>query len=431
MIPQPRPDRDTTARRVLAVLSAWPYWPVVSHSALRRVLPGITISSVGDGMGMVAVAWLALQLAPGRSQGLWVAAAVAAYTLPGAAGAVALARLLAHRSGARLAGQDAALRALALGAAAAAAGAGTLSAGGYVVLLAVSSLLNGWGTAGKFTLVAERLPAEHRLAGNAAFSMLSTTGFIVGPAIAGVAVAAGGPALVIGIDAITFAVLAVSYLALPSASPRSPDEHEDGGAPPKRAPGFKVIMRNGQLLALTAVTCMFFLLYGPVEVALPIHVRHDLHGSAALLGAFWTLFAAGEVIGGLGAAYLRRWKLWPVTTGIILGWGICLLPTGASGSLGLALAGFATGGLLYAPFPATTMTLFQRMTPPSALAPVLAARGAITLSVPSLGEVLGGPLVTAIGAGPTLLVSATATIVLGAATGIGATATSMRRRRAR
>jgi MFS family permease len=145
-------------------------------------------------------------------------------------------------------------------------------------------------------------------------------------------------------------------------------------------------------------------------------VHSDLHASAAVLGAFWALFATGEVIGGLAAAYLRRWRLWPVVTGIILGWGLCLLPTGASGSLGLALAGFGVGGLIYAPFPATEATLFQRISPPGALTSVLAAQGAITLLAPAIGEVLGGPLVTAVGARRTLLLSAAVTLALGIVT---------------
>jgi hypothetical protein len=43
---------------------------------------------------------------------------------------------------------------------------------------------------------------------------------------------------------------------------------------------------------------VFYLLYGPVEVALPVHVAGDLHGSAALLGTFWAVFGVGAVIGG-------------------------------------------------------------------------------------------------------------------------------------
>ncbi|HKB30846.1 MAG TPA: hypothetical protein VKD26_08425 [Streptosporangiaceae bacterium] len=159
---------------------------------------------------------------------------------------------------------------------------------------------------------------------------------------------------------------------------------------------------------------MFVLLYGLVEVALPIHVSRDLHASAAVLGGFWTAFAAGEVIGGIAVAYVRRRRLWPVVTGVILGWGLCLLPVGAAASVGLAVAGFGIGGLIYAPFPATSMTLFQRASPPGDLIAVLAAKGALSLLAPALGEVLAGPLVTAVGARRTLLLSAAATVVLGA-----------------
>jgi hypothetical protein len=43
---------------------------------------------------------------------------------------------------------------------------------------------------------------------------------------------------------------------------------------------------------------VFYLLYGPVEVALPVHVATGLHGSAALLGTFWAAFGVGAVIWG-------------------------------------------------------------------------------------------------------------------------------------
>jgi hypothetical protein len=64
---------------------------------LRRVLPGAAASALGDGMSAVAIAWLALKLAPEPSRGLLVGAAVAAYSLPGAVGAVALRRWLGGR----------------------------------------------------------------------------------------------------------------------------------------------------------------------------------------------------------------------------------------------------------------------------------------------------------------------------------------------
>ena len=37
---------------------------VLSQPRLRRVLPAMLVSALGDGMSMVAVAWLAVQIAP-------------------------------------------------------------------------------------------------------------------------------------------------------------------------------------------------------------------------------------------------------------------------------------------------------------------------------------------------------------------------------
>ena len=50
-----------------------------------------------------------------------------------------------------------------------------------------------------------------------------------------------------------------------------------------------------------------------------MHVAIDLHGSAALLGAFWAVFSVGAVIGELAAPFLRRWRVWPTMTAIVLG----------------------------------------------------------------------------------------------------------------
>jgi hypothetical protein len=56
------------------------------------------------------------------------------------------------------------------------------------------------------------------------------------------------------------------------------------------------------------------------------------------------------------------------------------------------MACFAAGGLLYAPYPALSATLFQRESPPDLLSQVLAARGALTVLATPLGTALGGPL---------------------------------------
>jgi MFS transporter, DHA3 family, macrolide efflux protein len=76
-------------------------------------------------------------------------------------------------------------------------------------------------------------------------------------------------------------------------------------------------------------------------VALPVHVATDLHGSAALLGTFRAVFGVGAIIGEASAPFLRRWRVWPTMTGIVLGWGLALGPRGtllASAVATIALA---------------------------------------------------------------------------------------------
>ncbi|HEX6358699.1 MFS transporter [Actinophytocola sp.] len=385
------------------------YGRVVRQPVLRRLLPGMLVSALGDGMSLVAVAWLAVQIAPPGREGVWTGLAVAAYSLPATVGAAVFGRLVRGFTGTRLVAVDATLRAVALGTIAVLAVAGALAPAAYVALLAVSSLLHAWGNAGTYTLIAELLPDEDRVAGNALVSTFTQAAVVVGPALAGGVTALAGPGWVIGADAASFAALAVSCWLVRARRADTPVAEQ---VDEPTTQGWRTILRQPRLLGLTAVTCVFFFLYGPVEVALPIHVA-ELYGSPGLLGLFWTVFGVGAVAGGLGAGLLRDRPLWAVVVLIIVGWGAALLPLGLTDAVLPGLIGFAVGGLIYGPFTAICTALFQRACPPHMLSRVLATRAALTTPATALGMLLGGPVVSAIGGRSTLLASAVLTIALG------------------
>lgn len=395
--------------------------PAFASPMLRRLLPAFAVSAVGDGMSAVGVAWLAIRIAPPGDSGLLVGVAVAAYTLPGAAGAVLLARPLRALGGRHLVAADAALRAVALGLIPLLYALGALHVGSYVGLLAASSLLHAWGLSGQYTLIAEHLPAQSRTAGNALLSGFGMAAYVIGPLLAGLAVTAG-PALPVTADAASFAVLAAAAVtartAAPAAGPADVGE-------PGRVRGLTVIARRPALAGLLALTLAYFFLYGPVEVALPLYVTGPLGGSAGLLGLFWTVFGVGATVGSITAGLARRLPLWPALVAAVIGWGVALVPLGLLRLPAPALACFAVGGLLYAPYPALSATLFQRESPPQMLSQVLAARGALTVLAAPLGTALGGPLTAWLGPQETLLASAAATI----ATGVAAAAVIPARRR--
>jgi MFS transporter, DHA3 family, macrolide efflux protein len=395
-------------------LRASPYYPALAHPVIRRLLPGLVTSALGDGMSAVAIAWLALKLAPFADRGLWVGAAVAAYSLPGAAGAVLLRRWLRGRTGTRLALANAVLRTLALGLAGVLALAGMLDPVGYVCLLGASSLLSAWGAAGKYTLIADLLPAGQRVAGNTVFGLSDQVSLMIGPALAGIVTATAGPAVVLVADAASWAILAVSYARVTPLVTSSLAAAEAENAPSERSGGAWALIRSTPVLpGLLAMSFFFYLLYGPVEVALPVHIASDLRGSAALLGVFWAVFGVGAIIGELAAPFLRRLPVWPTMTAIVLGWGLALVPLGFDIPLALVLGSFFAGALIWGPWMSLSMAVFQDAAPPEALTQVLAARGSLLILASPLGTALGGPLVAAMGARGTLLFSALGTVVLG------------------
>jgi predicted MFS family arabinose efflux permease len=385
------------------------YRPLFDRPGFRRLLPALLASDLGDGMSLVAVVWLALDLAPPGRRGLLVGWAVAAYALPGALGALVFSRRLRQLSARRLLTADATLRGLTLACVPAVWSIGLLGPITYVALLAGASLLHAWGGAGKYALVAQLLPPGERPAANALLSAGGAAALVLGPALAGLLVTAVGPAWLIGLDALTF-----GYLALRARGAAGGTDEERWMPRPGRGRAVALLRHTPQLAGALGLTWFFNALYGPVEVALPLHVTDDLHADAGLLGMYWAVFGAGAVLGGLAVGALRRLPVWPAVLTIVAGWGAALLCVADVHSAPLSLAWFTVGGLLYGPFGPLTMTLHQRLLPPDGLASVLALRRAVLLTAAPVGTALGGPLTAAFGPRPVLAASGGVTLAVAA-----------------
>ncbi|MEU7731427.1 MFS transporter [Streptomyces sp. NPDC040724] len=391
------------------------YRPLFAHPPFRRLLPALAASDLGDGMSVVAVAWLAIEIAPPGRSGMLLGAALAAYALPGAAGALLFGRWLRRLPAARLLAADSRIRAVLLGCVPLAWALDVLHPVLYVALLAGSSVLHAWGNAGKYALLAGLLPAEQRLAANALVSSSASASIVMGPALAGFLAAVISPAWLIGLDALSFALLAAQVGRVRGASGEAGQDGGPGTAPvdtDRSAAGMHLLRKQPELLGVLALTWFFNFLYGPAEVALPLHVTDDLHAGAGLLGLYWALFGAGAVLGGLAAGALRRFPLWPVTLTIVAGWGLALVPFGLGAPAAVTLACFTLGGLIYGPFTALSYTLFQDRTPAAWLTTVLAARSAALLTAGPVGTALGGPLIAVMGPRGVLAASGVATVVL-------------------
>ena len=374
----------------------------------RRLLSGLGVSSFGDGLSAVTIAWLAVQTAPNGKLGLFVGLSLAAYTLPGAVGALAFGKYLRHRPARALVLGHCVLRASFLGAIVALAAMGVLSPVAYVCLLAGSSLLASWGSAGQYTMLAELGGAEGRLAANSLASAQVWLATILGPAIAGLLLVKIAPAWLLALDAASFAFLGALAWRIHTPAATTDEQPVDE----RRESGFRLLRRH-DLLGLIVLTWLFFFLYGPVEDALPVYVAHDLHADATLLGAYWTSFAVGALTSTLLVGMLRGSATRRNTLLIVAGWGACLVPF-AFAPTPVTLVCFAVGGLVYGPFVPLTYALFQSITTTANLPSVLAARSAALIVAAPLGTAIGGPIVASIGATSTLAASGVATVLLAA-----------------
>lgn len=384
------------------------YRRLLANRQTRRFLAGLGISALGDGLSTVTIAWLAVLTAPAGDSGVFVAIAIAAYTLPGVLGAILLRRFVATRPAREMVLGHAALRAGCLGLISVLSIATALPPAVYVALLAGSSLLSAWGNAGEYTMLSALAGPDGRLAVNSLAGAQVSFATIVGPVTAGILLFVLPPGPILALDAVSFAVLGlVAWQTRTDTGPAAAPV--DAGA---AGSGFRLLRRR-DLLSLTAVSWVFFFLYGPVEVALPVYVAHDQAAPASLLGAYWTSFGVGALVASLITGALRARNMRRTTLLIVVGWGACLLPFGFA-PIPVTIASFALGGLIYGPFIPLTYALFQSATPEANLPEVLAARSAVVMTSTPLGTVIGGPLVAGLGATGTLVASGVATIALAA-----------------
>lgn len=396
------------------------YTRCLANPDFRRLQPGFLVSFLGDGMSFIGVAWLAVDLAAPAHRSLVVGLAVAAYSLPAALGSLTLGRWLSGRNARSLILVNALLRGALFALIPALYWTGLLTAATYIALLALSSILHAWGIAGRQTFVAETLPAEDRLAGHALVGSQEQLSFITGPPLAGLVSAALGPAAVLAADALSYA-----YLALVTARVRGDGTLERRPAVPLRR-SRQTLARHPELLGLLALSFVFYLLYGPIEVAVPLVVAERMGSDPTVLGWIWGAFGVGAVIGTWITGTLRRLPLWPTVLAIVAGWGLAILPFAHFGTLAAGIAGFGLGGLIYAPYGPVSITLLQQKAPLEELAALSAFRSAILVIATPLGAVLAGPLIGALGATGTIRLSGQTTIGLAA---LGAALILLLRRR--
>ncbi len=369
------------------------------HRDFRLLWIGQAVSLTGDGIYLVAIAWLVYDISnePGA-----LAIVGFAWTLPQVAGLL-LAGVLSDRfERRRLLVIADLIRFVAIGAISALAFRETDQLWPVVLLVVVYGLGQALFQPAFTAIVPEVVPREELLHANALRELMEPLGMrFAGPALGGLLIAAFGVGTAFLIDALTF-VLSAAVLMLIRRRP--PLRTERGSMWRDLAEGYAYVRAHVWLWGTLVGAAIFLLItYGPFEVLLPYIIRNDLDGDAATFG---TVLAFGGLGSILAAMILSRtglprkhitlmWTAWTVGIALDVGlavagaaWQMCLI---AVLSFGLGTVGMIIWN-----------TLMNTLVPAEMLGRVSSFDWFVSIGLTPLSFAITGPVASLLGARTTL-----------------------------
>ncbi len=370
----------------------------------RLLWTGMTVSLLGDGIFLVAIAWQVYELSNvATALGFVGAAMTAPQVVLLLVGGVFTDRL--DRRRVMLAADL--VRGLAIGAMGALAITGLLTLG-YVIALVV---VYGCGTAFFYpafdAIVPDIVAADDLAQANSLDQFVRPAALrLAGPALGGVLVATATAGWAFVLDAGTFFASASCLLLMQPRPVRNRAAGEEAHSAWREVrEGFRFVRTRVWLWGtFLSATISYLLFMGPTEVLLPYVVKNDLGGGAALLGM---VFAMGGV-GALGAALIvgqvgipRRYMTfiyltWTLATLSIAGYGLAALPWQLMAA-SLAFNAMETAGTI------AWATTKHRLVPAGLLGRVSSFDWFISISLVPLSFAFAGPLAAAIGARSVLI----------------------------
>ena len=361
---------------------------------------GMSVSLVGDAIFLVALAWQVYQLTNNPAALGWI---LAAYLTPMIA-FLLLGGVLTDRFERRKLIITADLiRALAIGAAGALALAGTLELWQLALCAAFAGLGDALFAPAFSSIVPEIVPRELLAQANALDQFARPLAGLLGPALAGLLIAFSGAGLALLVDATSFAASTATALLL---TPRPLERHPARSAARELREGYAFVRARTWLWATLTITALLSIAPAARNVLLPFVVKHDLHASAATLGAVYSATAAGALLSALiyGQRGLpRRYVLvmylaWAVVGFIIAGYGL------ATGIAELVALGFLAG-LATAIGQAIWTTMLHQHVPRELLGRISSLDWLLSTSLMPAAMITIGLLANALGARETLVLA--------------------------
>jgi|SRR5438093_986969 len=275
------------------------------------------------------------------------------------------------------------------------------------------------------SFVMEMVGAEDLINAVSLNSVVVNGARIVGPAMAGILIAAVGLAP-------CFLINAGSYLAVIAALLAMDTSRLTRAAPVARGPGqLRAGLRYAWSRADLREPLLMMAVVGTLaynfSVVLPLLAETTFGAGARAYGALFSVMGAGAVLGGLVVASRARTGL-PFLAGAAVGFGLAIGIAAVAPSLGLATLAMLPVGAGSTAFIATSNSMLQLNSSPEMRGRVMALFSLVFLGTTPVGGPLVGWIAERFGPRSALGVAAVATVLTGLA-GILAVRRSARRRR--
>jgi DHA3 family tetracycline resistance protein-like MFS transporter len=375
---------------------------------------GMTVSLLGDGIYLVAVAWQVYDLSNDPTAlslvGLSWTIGMVAFLLTGG---VVSDRIERRRV---MIGADL-VRATVLVAIGALSLAGVLEVWHLVALVVLFGAGEAFFGPAFGAILPDVVPGGQLVQANALDQLVrQAAGRLIGPALGGFVVAAVGTGSAFLIDAATFAVSAACVGALRVRSLPQTDGRERSARAELREGVVFVRSQPWLWATLIAAAVSLLMFLGPLEVLLPFVVRNDLHAGPGAFGAILAAAGAGSVVISLLLSQRglpRRYLTFMYAT-----WSMATLPL-AGYALGTAVWQLMALAFVYgACMSAGTVvwaTLMQTRVPAGLRGRVHSLDWFVSIGLTPVSFALTGPVSKAIGIDATLIAAGVVPAVLTAA----------------
>ena len=243
-------------------------------------------------------------------------------------------------------------------------------------------------------------------------SAIFNAGRLVGPAIAGVAIAVVGEGICFLLNTISFVAVIIALLQI-KIPVKEVMLHRDNFKK-SFSEGFHYTFQSMPIRTLIIILAMLSLIGFSFVVVLPAYAKELLHGSSDTLGYLMSAMGAGALF---GAIYMASRKtvlgLGRIIAGNIVVLGIAIMASSFSDKMWFSLIVFFFGGFSMILSLSAINTMLQTIAEENKRGRVMSFYAMALMGTSPIGSLLAGTLASGIGIPYTLLFSGIITLLIG------------------